>query len=649
MGEEHKSKRPQVAAEEDPSSELNILRREVRQLQAAVRDAALQIASQQDELISLRQALATAETEVDEGISREGHLRMQLELQKLKKERVESIMSAAEGLVVALRDMALESPETGPTRPEPLDSVDSEYVGRYDGAHLRQNSHDLDVVLSRISDNVDSPSSRSDALPTPAMAIPVDPASESPTFSSSPLKDLGEHESIGDTTPPTDQPRGVSRECHTGELDIDRSVKSSKEVPISALRLAQRHSMPQIPSRVAPQGSVTRPASTLLRSAFGKGSATNANQASAIRSSNAQAGEPLPSVVESLANHDDLIRRPGASSLPGRIHSAVSDSHSGEVYCVTSSVDGAWVASGGDDKLVKVYSGSGAPSATISETSRAVTALAFHPDLGPQGSEGHMIYAGSADGTVRCFRRHARRRTKWTLGSVFPIHTHAVRKVLFTDSHGLSASSNLILTCSTDRTIKLSDIENGRRPFAATAPSATFDVDCFGSNGSGVIVSGHKDGGIRLWSAKDQTASVGGAKVHSKGVISVNCLGDGYSVVSLGRDNAIRLCDIRMALKAVRVMDGDLETVSDWHRASVNGRIIACGMGRSGHLGMWDVDSGKLVRRASSHFSDSHADVLDMVARKIRNPGSVVVPHWTVSGQLVCAHRTRQISFWQST
>lgn len=611
-----------VPSEEDPQSELNVLRREVRQLQAAVRDSTLQVAANQDELITLRQALCAAENQIEEGLSREENLREQVQVQRLKKERVEATLSAAEALVDALREMLLEADT--PQRTSASSAPTSPVCYR----PVRAPPSPLDVVLSRISDTSNQPFVESSPLPLSISqpAHPAHPTYPSPSY-------LNDHiPNEGSTTSP---PSSHASSAYAAHLPSEQPPSSN---PL------HRHSMPHISATSTNPIHSPIPPSNLLLSAFGFNS-TAPTEASAVRSSAVHSDHPLPTEVATVGKSDKLLHCNSISQpLPSCVRSSVTDAHSGEIYALTSSSDARWIASGGDDKCVRIFDAtSSASCASISENSRSVTAIAFHPHTSSQTSDCPLLHLACSDGTVKTMRRNPRRKSKWTLRAIAPVHTQPVRRLLFVDSHGLEASPNLMLSCSTDRSIKLSDIESGRRPFVPITPSPVLDVACLRP---GVLVSGHKDGGIRLWSMRDQNTTISASKVHTKGVVSVSCLDDGFGVVSLGRDNVMRVSETRMGLSVLREIEDRVETVSDWHRAAVNGRHVVCGTGSSGHVGIWNVDTGKLIRRVSSKPSKYDVDVLDMVGQKLRNPGCVVIPHWTTSNQLVCAHRNRQISFW---
>lgn len=312
----------------------------------------------------------------------------------------------------------------------------------------------------------------------------------------------------------------------------------------------------------------------------------------------------------------------------------VPDAHEGDIYAVGATVDGALVASGGDDRVLKVFDvGLRKDVARLTESSKAVTAVAF--DGG-----GDVLVSGSFEGLVRVYRRSGKR--KWGLASVIPAHTGVVRRLL-----SVGGSAGRFVMASLDRSICITDIGTGKKVFAGHAPSAALDVGIMPGGGE-CLVSGHKDGSLRMWSTsandRDRCAVDSALKVHHGAITSVSCLEDGFGVVSLGRDGLVKLNDVRSLAEPVREMDGSLKVVSDWHRATLSGRVVAFGLA-AGPVCHFQIDSGKVYREKLAASSVKGLDGLHDLLQS-RNPGTVLLPFWTPD-YLVAAHRSGQLSFWQ--
>lgn len=345
------------------------------------------------------------------------------------------------------------------------------------------------------------------------------------------------------------------------------------------------------------------------------------------------------------------IERPKfARRFPDRIHQIIPEAHAGEIFSITSSHDGNYLATGGDDRKIRIATLlSNVPVEVIDEPVKSVKALEFISDFNSESSSvSPLICAGTSDGTLRLYKRSTKNQGEWDLDRVYPAHSLAVRKILKLQR----APSARLVSVSVDRKVCVTDMHAGRGIFSATAPSSVMDATVF-SNGE--IITGHRDGEIRVFSPQ-QTGSDGeglvmdGIRAHSKAIISLSMLDDGFSVVSLGRDNTLCVSDTRMSLKVVREFETDnLKTNSDWQRLSVDGRAVYCGLGETGGIGVWDSETGKFERKLDCSPNMQRRNVNDLVRRPSATKLSEVLsPLWTHNGQFVCAHRYRQLSFWMS-
>jgi WD domain, G-beta repeat len=590
---------------EDPNSELNSLRRELRELQATLRQAQLLTAAQQDELIRLRADAASA-------AAREAALETRL---LSERARVQSTMAAAEALVASLRKLEAARPLDAD---EDDDCADDIRGGSISG-----------------DDDGDGEGVRGSPL---AMVVDSDYLNGGDGADGAGGRDgggcRGRHVSS-----PAASDISAALASHRWSEAMDASQGSAKEPEWGETADAPR---------------VTAEIASKLRNA-----AVDATSGGLLVASRGPVGSP----TASIDGNPPAAATGGAALTPLALPSALSpapaagagfaaalkemslayvcgDAHEGDVYALAAALDGGVVASSGDDRVVRVFeTGMRRVVGRLTESGRAVTALGFATD-------GGMLAAGSFDGFLRFYARAdtGRKKGRWLMHSVLPGHTGIVRRVVF--DAAAPEDSPRVYSASTDRSIKLTDIAAGKRPFVVNTPSAVLDIDVL--PGSQTVVSGHKDGGLRIWSAR----SGGGdfpevsAKAHTRAITSVCCLEDGYGVLTLGRDDVLKLSDMRLLGESVREMESGVRVVSDWHRATLCGRVAACGLGQSGSLGHWNVDSGKLLRRrlcaGASHADDS--DVLGLLNNK--NPGCVVLPLWTSHG-LVAAHKCRQLSIWQ--
>lgn len=350
------------------------------------------------------------------------------------------------------------------------------------------------------------------------------------------------------------------------------------------------------------------------------------------------------------ASNFNLQRPTFARRFPERIHQMVPDAHAGEIYSITSSPDGNYLATGGDDRKIRIHTlHSNVPVEIIDEPVKSIKAIEFLSDFENDVSSGEpMICGGTSDGTLRLYKRHAKKPGHWNLNRVYPTHTMAVRKIMRLQRE----PSSSLISVSVDRKVCVTDMHAGKGIFSATSPSAVMDAAIFSH---GEIITAHKDGEIRVFSPLQRGSNgeglvMDGIRVHSKAITSLSMLDDGFSVVSLGRDNVMRVSDTRMSLKVVREFErSDIQVASDWHRLFVDGRVVYTGLGEGGGIGVWDSTTGKFERKIDCTPNIPRRDVSDLVRRPSQNMLSeVIAPMWTHNGQFVCAHRSRQLSFWMS-
>lgn len=718
---------PLPPPEDDPSSELNVLRRELREHQAQLRDAAQQLSAQADDLLDVRRALSAAERDLEDALAREARLRAQLHAQALRRQLVDHTMAAAESLVASLKDMALDTdhehrhhppppahltlhpPRDDPhphirsrhtpaahphpalaAAPHPLHPARTAPAPRFRGhpsvspfppptspqppptsqPELRAMSK-LDAVLQTIQDHPTSahPAAEGDAEGDTAPLSPPspDPATTSKLDAvlqtieerpaSAPASDPAAGREAAPLSPPSADPASVA----TSKVDIE--LHTLHEQPASAPHAPAGEEAAVAPAlattpvagspRQAQSGkararSRTRQTSNLLATAFrlrssGEDGDAAAAASAAVAMQTGVDGESstgttgLPEEVAAVVKSEGVPQQ--ATYQPRRIATCVGDAHSGEIFALAMSEDGELAVSGGDDRVIRVYGRGGAAHSSITEGVRTVTALA----VGIGDADGRAtIWNGSSDGSLRAFRPHARRKGRWSTGVVLYAHEGVVRRVV------VVGRGEGVVTCGMDRRVVEWDATTGARTWEVRAASAALDADVLPS---GMVVSAHKDGAVRLWDRSGGGSGgtgglVGGAKVHGKAATWVRGLDDGAGVVSLGRDGAVRLLDVRMNVGIVREMHGGVGVSSDWHRAAVCGRLVACGTGRAGVVGVWDVDRGDTLWKGAGDAL-AEPDVLDLVARRWRNTGGVLVPVWQRGGAFAAASKTRQVAFWE--
>lgn len=637
-----------VRADDDPESELNSLRREVRRLQAAVRNASLQASVQEDELIELRMKNDAAQ-------AREAKLMDRLDVER---RQVKSTMAAAEALVKNLKTLSDDTLDASAF----IDGLDEqEGEDAHENALLAQ---DLDDPLSGCADRAGFASHALFGEDHPAVSAPslgvLDRYSGARAGRMSmPLRarqDWLEGQAVQGES--SNIPRPSSQRINMPPFDreiIDSYRNLGPMSSTASTESPQASDDERAAQAAADIGRVRSPLGELIGN-------TETTQPRVITAT----GVPLPSspplaplsVLPGTVEALDGIASGAAGSTRAEIHVVaggrratppiteaqlptamafgVRSVHEGDILTIAGARDGTVVASGGADRWVRVFDPSARrTTAMLTHSTRAVTALDFDPTS-------CILAAGSQDGYVRLWRRDPRRRTRWNLDTMLSSHAAPVRAAVFDTLAPTDAPR--LYTVSLDRSIKLTDLTAGKRPFVLNSPSPVLDMDVMPS--SGVVVSAHRDGGLRAWSARDGPTPVADAvKAHSRAATSVTCLDDGFGVVSLGRDRVLKLSDARVSLAhAVRTIRSDIHVASDYQKHTTSGRFVACGLTPTGTVGLWNVDSGRLARPLVPE--NSAADVDDVLGLFTGTaPGAAVLSLWTPRA-LVTAHQSRSVAYW---
>lgn len=184
------------------------------------------------------------------------------------------------------------------------------------------------------------------------------------------------------------------------------------------------------------------------------------------------------------AAHDWTVSlwQTGLESAPTR----VLEGHANAVQALAADRSGAWLASGGADKMVKLWNlETNELKRTLRNNTDYVTALAFSPDAG-------VVAAGGLDGSIRLWERSS--------GRVLRTHrTHASRIT----SVAFSADGRLIASASDDGAVRVRGVGRSRPYWTLNgleggARSLTFAAD------GRQLLTGGQDGIVTIWSLPER-------------------------------------------------------------------------------------------------------------------------------------------------
>ena len=269
--------------------------------------------------------------------------------------------------------------------------------------------------------------------------------------------------------------------------------------------------------------------------------------------------------------------------------------HALYVNSVAFSPDGKFALSGSFDNTMRLWNvATGKEMRCFSGHTAVVASVAFSPD-------GRYALSGSWDKTLRLWDVKTGKHLRRIVG-----HKDMVDSVTF------SPDGQYALSGSKDKTLRLWDVTTGKNIRSFDGHKDTVNSVAFSPDGK-FALSGSEDKTLRLWdvaTGKEIRSFTG----HTDCVRSVAFSPDGRLALSGGgtpqSDNTMRLWDVATG-KELRSFAGHTSNVNsvtfspDGRFAlSGSGKILFFGgKGNNESLRLWDVATGKEVRRFEGHTS----------------------------------------------
>ena len=253
----------------------------------------------------------------------------------------------------------------------------------------------------------------------------------------------------------------------------------------------------------------------------------------------------------------------------------------GGIWAVAFSPDGALLASGSDDRTIKLWDVATRRSlATLRGHTDWVWSVAFSPD-------GALLASGSEEYRVRLWDLN----TGQFLTSLHG-HTNRVRSVAFSPDGALLASAG------DDQTVRLWDVV-ARQPLATLEGHTAWVWSVAFSPDGALLASGSQDRTVKLWdvASGECLATLQG---HTDQVRSVAFSPDGATLASGAEDRTVRLWDAgsRQCRAILRRHTGWVRSVA----FSPDGTTLASGSDDR-TVKLWDVRTGQPVATLSGHIS----------------------------------------------
>jgi WD40 repeat protein len=207
-----------------------------------------------------------------------------------------------------------------------------------------------------------------------------------------------------------------------------------------------------------------------------------------------------------------------------------------------------------------------------------VQAVAVTPD-------NRLIISASTDRTIRIWELASGRLVRTLEG-----HSGYVSSVAVT------ADSQLMISGGWDNTVRVWNLASGRLVRTLEGHSAMVDAVTV-SPDNRRIASGSKDATLRIWDlASGRPIHI--LEGHSDQVTAVAASPDSQKIISASWDNTVRVWDVASG-QLLQILHGDGDSVYAVAACPDNLRIVSGS--KDGIVRVWDVASGQLVRTLEGH------------------------------------------------
>ncbi|XHF98690.1 hypothetical protein AWENTII_002232 [Aspergillus wentii] len=334
--------------------------------------------------------------------------------------------------------------------------------------------------------------------------------------------------------------------------------------------------------------------------------------------------------------------------------------HSGSVYALAFSPNGKQIASGSDDKTIKIWdAATGDLQRTITTYSDPAYAMAFSQDS-------KQIISGSYNGVIRLWDTitgnlqrtlpagHLSRVNAFaflpdskhitsagTFGQTFKIWDTAIgnqKKILAGCSNKVYAmafspdSEQIASSASADNgTIKLWDAATGDLQRTLAGHSYEVHAVAFSQDSKRIASAGAFDRTIKLWDTTTYSVQKKLAD-HSTWIYSIAFSADGKQIASGSSDGTIKLWDA-----TAETIQKTPASQSDWANTvaiSPDGKQIASGF-VDGTIKLWDTATDNLQKTLDGHSDSVHTVAFSPDGKQIISRSKKTIKLWeTITGNL---------------
>jgi WD40 repeat protein len=257
------------------------------------------------------------------------------------------------------------------------------------------------------------------------------------------------------------------------------------------------------------------------------------------------------------------------------------EGHSDFVNSVAYSPNGQTLASGSDDKTIKLWNvKTGNLLQTLEGHSDLVRSVAYSPN-------GQTLASGSRDSTIKLWNVNTGNLLQTLEG-----HSDWVRSLAY------SPDGQTLASGSYDNTIKLWNVNTGNLLQTFTGHSDLVRSVAYSPDGQ-TLASGSLDKTIKLWDIKTGNL-LQTLEGHSDSVVSVAYSPDGQTLASGSWDKTIKLWNVKTG-KLLQTLKSHSDLVTSV-AYSPDGQTLASGS-RDSTIKLWNVNTGNLLQTFTAHSS----------------------------------------------
>lgn len=325
------------------------------------------------------------------------------------------------------------------------------------------------------------------------------------------------------------------------------------------------------------------------------------------------------SVNQRFQSVDEVIKALGIASQISTFKSPMTNSpwkcvhtfagNSTGSSCVNAldiSPDGDIFASGGDDKIIKLWDLNHKKILSkLPGHSQGVTSIAFSPN-------GGILATASDDKTIKLWHLHPSREIYTLCG-----HLQAVKSVAFSPDGQILASGGW------DKRVKLWDVNTGAEICTFTGHQLQVSAVAFSPQGQ-ILASASFDRTIRLWQViadsqekllnRPYNTLLDTLSGHTRAVLTVAFSPDGNTLATGGDDNTIKLWDIDTG-ELISTLLGHSWSVVALTFTTDGETLISASWDKT--VKLWRVSTAEEITTLSGHVDSVSAVAVSQVAQLI--------------------------------